>query len=279
MSSTMERQGGRVQLEQSDVRLAMKMAKMAKGGFSRAGIKYTQFLIKQPRAEVQEEKERGVESLGHQNVEAAMERHPDMLRENQTDSCLPCQNGIAKNPQTRWRDKGTGSPLPEGLRQPTPEPTPHPPDTPLVSPCNHEAAHLSEIKGAPPWYVYVHTPPPSGLCFNQDAYAKDHRSDKDFDPDLHIHWLVHYLPRGNAADIHFGDDSSQLREPCSEDEHWLNEKRFLSILWSTISGHFKVYFKRYIYMYYSRTMFWWRRKYMKMVQRLPKHHWWSINPE
>ena len=29
---------------------------------------------------------------------------------------------------------------------------------------------------------------------------------------------------GNAADIHFADDNSQLSEPDSEDEHWLSER-------------------------------------------------------
>jgi len=42
MSATMVRQGGRVQLEQSDMRLALNMAKMVKGGFSRAAIDETQ---------------------------------------------------------------------------------------------------------------------------------------------------------------------------------------------------------------------------------------------
>jgi len=41
MSATMARQGGRVQLEQSDMPLALDMAKMAKGGFSRAAIEET----------------------------------------------------------------------------------------------------------------------------------------------------------------------------------------------------------------------------------------------
>jgi len=45
MSATMARQGGQVQLEQSDMRLALIMAKMAKGGFLRAGIQETQQLI------------------------------------------------------------------------------------------------------------------------------------------------------------------------------------------------------------------------------------------
>ena len=35
MAATMARQGGRVQPEQSDMRLALNMAKIAKGGFSR----------------------------------------------------------------------------------------------------------------------------------------------------------------------------------------------------------------------------------------------------
>jgi hypothetical protein len=52
MSATMARQGGRVQLEQSDMHLALNMAKMAKEGFSPAAIEETKYLIKKPRAEV-----------------------------------------------------------------------------------------------------------------------------------------------------------------------------------------------------------------------------------
>jgi len=55
MSATIARQGGRVQVEQSDMRLALNMAKMAKGGFSRDAIEETQQLIKIPRAEVRVE--------------------------------------------------------------------------------------------------------------------------------------------------------------------------------------------------------------------------------
>jgi len=109
MSVTMARQGGRVQLEQSDMHLALNMAKMATGGFSGAAIEETQFLVKQHWAEVGEEKKRGVEFPRHKNVKAAMGRHPAMLWENQTDGCLPCHNGTAQNPQTHWRRKGTGT--------------------------------------------------------------------------------------------------------------------------------------------------------------------------
>jgi len=98
MSATMARQGGRSQLEQSDMRQALNIAKIANRGFSRAAIEETQFQIKQPGAEVREEKKRGDEFPGNKNVKAAMERHLAMLWENQMDGCLPCQNGTAQNP-------------------------------------------------------------------------------------------------------------------------------------------------------------------------------------
>jgi len=50
MSEIVARQGGWVQLEQSDMRLALDMAKMAKGGFSCAATEETQYVIEQPRA-------------------------------------------------------------------------------------------------------------------------------------------------------------------------------------------------------------------------------------
>jgi hypothetical protein len=60
MSATMARQGGRVQLKQSDMRLALNMAKLAKEGFSRTAIEERKYLIKTPRPEVREENKRGV---------------------------------------------------------------------------------------------------------------------------------------------------------------------------------------------------------------------------
>jgi len=41
MSETMARQGGRVQLAQSDMRLALNIAKIAKEGFPHAAIEET----------------------------------------------------------------------------------------------------------------------------------------------------------------------------------------------------------------------------------------------
>jgi len=52
MSATMARQGGRVQLDQSYMRLALNMTKMAKGAFSRAAIEEIQQLIKKPGIKV-----------------------------------------------------------------------------------------------------------------------------------------------------------------------------------------------------------------------------------
>jgi len=85
MSATMARQGGWVQLEQSDMRLALNKAKMAKEEFLRATIEETQQLIKKSRAEVREEKTRRVEFPSHKKVKAAIDRHPAMVYKNFTD--------------------------------------------------------------------------------------------------------------------------------------------------------------------------------------------------
>jgi len=120
MYATMARKGGWVQLEQSDIRLVLNIGKMAKGGFLRTTIEETQFLIKKPQAEVREEKKCAVLFPGHKNGKAAMERHPAMIWQNQMDGCLPCQDGTAHNPQTRWRRQGTTALRPGRRRQPTP---------------------------------------------------------------------------------------------------------------------------------------------------------------
>jgi hypothetical protein len=112
MSATMARQGGQVQLEQSDMRLALNMVKLAKDGFSRTAMEETKYLIKKPHTEVREEKKRSVEFPGHKQVKPGIQRHPAILRYNQTSGCIPCQTGIANNPQTRWRRKGIGASTP-----------------------------------------------------------------------------------------------------------------------------------------------------------------------
>jgi hypothetical protein len=52
MSATMARQGGRVQLEQSDMRLTLIMANMAKRGLSRTVMEEKQCRIKIPYTKV-----------------------------------------------------------------------------------------------------------------------------------------------------------------------------------------------------------------------------------
>jgi hypothetical protein len=52
MSAIMARQGCRVQLEQSDMHLALNMAIMAKEGILRAAIEESKYRIEKPRAEV-----------------------------------------------------------------------------------------------------------------------------------------------------------------------------------------------------------------------------------
>jgi len=86
----MARQGGRVQLEQSDMRFALNMAKMATGGFSWAALEGTQYLIKKLHDKVQEEKQQGVEFSGHRQVKAAIERHLAIVYENHFDGRLTC---------------------------------------------------------------------------------------------------------------------------------------------------------------------------------------------
>jgi len=184
MSATMARQGGRVQLEQSDMRLALNMAKMAKDGFSRTAIEKMKYLIKKQRVKVQEEKKRDVEFPGHNKVEAAIQRHPAMLRHNQTSGFLLCQNGTAKNPQTRWSHKGTGTPPAARLRLRTPEPTPDPAGTgraPPAATVNTSGVQRFEIVNLPARYPYSYTAPPSAEFFEDD---EDIEHDTNFDPDM-----------------------------------------------------------------------------------------------
>jgi len=176
MSATMARQVGRVQLEQSDMRLALNMAKIAKGGFLRAAIKETQQLIMKPRADVQEEKKLGVEFPGHQKVKAALERHLAMVYKNHTAGCLPCQNGTANNPVTRWRSKGTATP--------PPEPAEPPPGMPPSPAGDTEGNERYEIEGMASRCVYMHSPLPNTRFFNHNAIAKESKRNKDVIPDL-----------------------------------------------------------------------------------------------
>ena len=181
MSATTARQGRRVQLEQSDMCLVLSMAKMAKECFSCTAIEKTKYLIKKPRAEVREEEKRGVEFPGHKKVKDAIQKHPAMLRHNQTSGCLSCQNGTAKNPQTRWSRKGAGGPPPARRRERIPELTPPPLGTPPAPTGNTSGAQPAEIVNLPAGYMNPHTPLPCAECFEDD---EDTEQDTDFDPDM-----------------------------------------------------------------------------------------------
>jgi hypothetical protein len=166
------------------MRLALNVAKMAKEGILRTAIEETKYRIKKSLAEVREEKKRGVEFPGHNKVNAAIHRHPAMLRQNQTPGCLPCQNGTAKNPQTCWRRKGTGAPPRVRHRLRTPQPTPHPPDippTPPAPPGNISEAQPSEVVNLPARYTYSHTALPCAEFFDNDEITQH---DPDFDSDM-----------------------------------------------------------------------------------------------
>ena len=78
------------------MRLAMNRAKMAHGGFWHAALDETQFLVQKTCTEFQEETKRDVEFPGHDEVKAAIERHPAMIRQNHTARLLPCQIGTGK---------------------------------------------------------------------------------------------------------------------------------------------------------------------------------------
>jgi len=179
----MARQGGRVQLEQSDIRLAWNMAK-TNGGFSCATMKEMQYLINKPRAEVREETMRWVEFPWHKTVKAVIEKQTARIRPNHPDGCLHCQNGPAKNLQTCWRRIGTGASPPDRRSQPTAEPTPPLPRMPPAPPGNDARAQRWQIVNLPAGYVYSHTSLPCTDMFTLDAYAQDSQHDTDLDPDM-----------------------------------------------------------------------------------------------
>jgi hypothetical protein len=80
----MARQGGRVQLEQSNMCLTLNLARLANAEISRTAIKETQYLVKMSRAKAQEPKKWGVEFSGHKHVKAVIQTQPAMLCQNHT---------------------------------------------------------------------------------------------------------------------------------------------------------------------------------------------------
>jgi hypothetical protein len=177
----MARQGGQVQLERSDMRLALNMAELAKECFSCAAIEEMKYILKKSCAEVREGNEQGVKFPGHKQVKAAIQRHPAMLRQNHTSGCLPCLYGTSKRLQTRWRRKGTGAPLLARRREQILELTSPPPSTPPTPTRNTSVAQPAEIINFPAGYTYSHTALP-GPGFFQDDEDTEH--DTGFYPDM-----------------------------------------------------------------------------------------------
>jgi hypothetical protein len=154
---------------------------MAKEVFSHTAIEETNYLIKKPCAEVPEEKTRHVEFPGHEKVNAAIQRHQEILCQNQTSGCLPCQNCTTKNQQTCWRRKGTGARRPARSTKRISEPTPPLSGMPPAPTSNTFGAHHVEIINLLAGYPYPHTALPRVEFFQDDEHTKH---DTDFDPDM-----------------------------------------------------------------------------------------------
>jgi len=203
MSDSMARQGCRVLQEQSDIRLALNMAKLANGGLLFTALKETQQLIKKLCAAVQDETKWGVEFPGHNKVNAAIPRHQTIVYKNHTDCSLPCQNGTAKNPQTHWMRIATVSP-PLELVALLPG-IPHLPGTPTAPPSDCQAIENDEIEGIPSRCVYIHSLLPNTQFVIHHAHAKKIKhvkwwpSDEECDNKVTIHRFSKWSTRGGTA--------------------------------------------------------------------------------
>jgi len=142
-----------------------------------------QYLIKKPGPKVREQKKRGVEFPWYKKVKTAKGRNPAMICHNHTARYLPCQNGTATDPQTRWRCKGIGALSLNKCRQPTEESPPPLPGKPPAPPGNISGPQCSQIINLPARYAYSHTSLPCAESFTLDASAQDIKKDTNFDPD------------------------------------------------------------------------------------------------
>jgi len=91
----------------------------------------------------------GVQFPGHKMVVAAIEIHPAMVHENETNCCIQCQQCEEKNPPKRRRRKVTG--------EPPQDPVPPPPETPPTHSVDHPRTQSSDLDVVPPVQVYIHT--------------------------------------------------------------------------------------------------------------------------
>jgi len=184
----MVRQGGRIQLEQSDMRLAWNMAKMPKAGFLCTSIQYMQQLMKEPRAEVQEEKKQGVQSPGHTMVNTGIDRHPAMVYKksySQQPSMPKWHSKVSADMLEAQRNRRTSTRLGVTAAQNATSAR----DT--TSTWNTTQATRWQWWTWKSWNrryaiqvcVYTFTASQHSI-FNHNAYAKDSKYEKDFNPDL-----------------------------------------------------------------------------------------------
>jgi hypothetical protein len=87
----MTRPVGSAQLEEPNMCRPLNIAKIPNGIFSRYTTEQTQYQLNKLLAEVGEANTRGVGFLGHNQVKAALERHPAMICQKQSDNCLQCK--------------------------------------------------------------------------------------------------------------------------------------------------------------------------------------------
>jgi len=113
-----------------------------------------------------------------------MERHPAMIGQNHMDGCLPCQNGTVRNPQIRWRLKGTGAAPPVWCRHRMPDPMPSPPGTSPASLGPIRGTERSQNDNLPAANADPHVPLPKTQLPNLNALSEDSLNDEDCDPEL-----------------------------------------------------------------------------------------------
>lgn len=106
-----------------------------------------------------------------------------MVYKNQTDRCLPCENGTVKKPQTRWVGKRMGASPQVQHQQLAPGLTQHPPGTPPTPPGDKNGAQSSNTANLPLGFTYKPTPILSAQFFNHGIYAEAGEHDENCIPD------------------------------------------------------------------------------------------------
>jgi len=82
MSASMARQAGWVKYKQSDMRLVLNTATIAKAELSCTTRETKHNLIIKPNPEVQEKEKQGAEFPGYRQLKDAVEKHSAMAHEN-----------------------------------------------------------------------------------------------------------------------------------------------------------------------------------------------------